>query len=114
VDAAITHYIEAGAHQTAIAAALEAKQILKAAQLLDDTVRDPAIARPFYVQIARHYQQTGALEEAEKFYLRSGQGTLAVDMYMAAGRWENSFAVARQVAWRGVARRGVWAPAVAM
>ena len=98
VDAAINHYLEAGAYQTAITAAIDSKQIIKAAQLLDDTVRDQAVARPFYLQIARHYQQTNALEEAEKYYVKGGQPGSAVDMYMAAGRWESSYAVARQVA----------------
>jgi hypothetical protein len=102
VDAAISHYLEAGAYQTAIAAAIDSKQILKAAQLLDD-VRDPTVARPFYLQIARHYQHTGALEEAEKFYVKGGQPGNAVDMYISAGRWEACYAVARQVRGRSAA-----------
>lgn len=96
VDAAIAHYIEAGANTAAINAAIESRQYIKAAQLVDDTIRDPDAARPFLLQIARHYQQSGALEEAEKFFIKAGEASMAVDMYMAAGKWESSHAVARQ------------------
>ena len=96
VDGAIQHYIEAGAYAGAVTAAIESKQIVRAAQLVDDTMRDPATARPFYLQIARHYHNTGALEEAEKYYVKAGEPAQAVDMYIAAGRWESSYAIARQ------------------
>ncbi len=97
VDGAIQHYIEAGAFASAVNAALESKQIVRAAQLVSDSMRDPATARPFYLQIARHYQGTNALEEAEKFYVKAGEPAQAVDMYIAVGRWESSYAIARQV-----------------
>jgi hypothetical protein len=97
VDSAIQHYIEAGAYASAVTAAIESKQIVRAAQLVDDTMRDPATARPFYLQIARHYHSTNALEEAEKYYVKAGEPAQAVDMYIAAGRWESSYAIARQV-----------------
>jgi intraflagellar transport protein 172 len=97
VDGAIQHYIEAGAYASAVTAALESKQIVRAAQLVEDTMRDPATARPFYLQIARHYQATSALEEAEKYYVKAGEPAHAVDMYIAVGRWESSYAIARQV-----------------
>jgi intraflagellar transport protein 172 len=105
VDSAIQHYIEAGAYASAVSAAIESKQIVRAAQLVDDTMRDPATARPFYLQIARHYHSTNALEEAEKYYVKAGEPAQAVDMYIAAGRWESSYAIARQV---GVDQVAVW------
>jgi hypothetical protein len=41
--------------------------------------------------------QSGALEEAEKYFVKGGQPGSAVDMYLTAGRWEACYAVARQV-----------------
>ena len=48
-DAAINHYIEAGAncYSKAIEAALDARMWQKAVQLVDDTVVDPNVAKPY-------------------------------------------------------------------
>lgn len=45
---------------------------------MDDTQRDTASAQPFYKKIARHYEESGALEEAERFYKKAGQPQKAV------------------------------------
>jgi len=94
VDAAINHYIEAGASVAAINAALDARQFSKAVQLVEDTLRDPEAARPFYKRIARHFHEAGNLEEAERFYVKSGNPQAAVEMYTLAGRWESAHNVA--------------------
>jgi hypothetical protein len=77
-EAAVNHFIEAGAHTQAITAALGAGQVgpnnpgisrfisgrsaqyAKAAQLVADTL-DTAAARPFWRRIARHYADAGAV-----------------------------------------------------
>lgn len=94
VDAAINHYIEAGAAEAAIMAAMRSRQFSRAAQLVADTLHDPAAARPYWAQLARHYDEAGMLEEAERAYIRAGDGPSAVDMYLRSRRWEAAHRVA--------------------
>ena len=90
VDAAINHYIEAGAYTAAINAALNAKQYQRAVQLVDDSLRDPEVANPFYKRIARHYREAGQLSQADQFYVRAGEGKTSVEMFIEAGDWETA------------------------
>ena len=94
VDAAINHYIEAGQHVSAINAALNAKQFNKAVQMVEDTLGDPEVAKPFYRRIARHYQEAGQLPEAERFYVKAGMPQEAVEMYTQANKLEAAHALA--------------------
>ena len=96
VDAAINHFIEAGAHLQAINAALDSRQFSKAAQLVQDTLHeDAAAARPFWRRLARAFQDRGNLEEAERYLIRAGDGRAAVDLYLQAGKFEAAHRVAR-------------------
>jgi intraflagellar transport protein 172 len=96
VDAAINHFIEAGAHIQAINAALDARQFSKAAQLVQDTLHeDEKVARPFWRRLAKNFQERGNLEEAERYLLRAGDGRAAVDLYLQAGKFEAAHRVAR-------------------
>jgi Tfp pilus assembly protein PilF len=70
VEAAIAHYIEAGAAIEAINAALAARQYNRAAQLVQDTLHDAESARPFWRKLAAVYAARGALEDAEKMFLK--------------------------------------------
>ena len=94
VDAAINHYIEAGQHVSAINAALNAKQFGKAVQMVEDTLGDPEVAKPFYRRIARHYQEAGQLPEAERFYVKAGTPQDAVEMYTRANKLDAAHALA--------------------
>lgn len=49
---------------------------------------EPAKALPYYRRIAQHYQTSGSLDEAERFYLRADLPMEAVEMYSRAGGWD--------------------------
>ena len=68
MDAAINHYIEAGAYAKAIESAIEARLWNKAVQYID--ILDLEVALPFYVRLARHFEDSRLFEEAEKYYVR--------------------------------------------
>lgn len=95
-EAAIAHYVEATAAVDAIHAALAARQHAKAAALLEDTYGTDAVAaHPLWRKLAVQCSERGALEEAEKYYLRAGDGRAAVQMYMSAAAWDAAFRLAR-------------------
>lgn len=94
-EAAINHFIEAGAHLDAINAALNARQYAKAAQLVADTLPDPDAARPFWRRLAKVYADRGATEDAERYYVKAGDGRAAVDLHLSAGRYDAAYRVAR-------------------
>eukprot|EP00191_Tetraselmis_sp_GSL018_P001208 CAMPEP_0177614748 /NCGR_PEP_ID=MMETSP0419_2-20121207/22933_1 /TAXON_ID=582737 /ORGANISM="Tetraselmis sp., Strain GSL018" /LENGTH=1707 /DNA_ID=CAMNT_0019112051 /DNA_START=174 /DNA_END=5298 /DNA_ORIENTATION=- len=92
VDAAINHFIEAGKNVKAIEAALECRQWAKAAGIIDNQDRNTAL--PFYKRIARHYDEARQWEEAERYYIKAGLASDAVEMYVRAGKWEAAHKVA--------------------
>eukprot|EP00951_Prasinocladus_malaysianus_P046312 scaffold636442_cov46-Prasinocladus_malaysianus.AAC.1 len=92
VDAAINHFIEAGRNIKAIEAAIECRQWAKAAGIIDNQDRDTAL--PFYKRVAKHYDEARQWEEAERYYVKAGLATDAVDMYTRAGKWEAAHKVA--------------------
>lgn len=57
-DAAVNHYTEAGAYIKAIEAAIACRQWAKAAQIVETLA--PAEAKPYYSQIAKHYEAVRA------------------------------------------------------
>jgi len=69
-DAAINHYTEAGAYVKAIEAAISCRQMTKAAQIVETL--DAADAKPYYAQLARHFETVRAYDDAERFFLRAG------------------------------------------
>lgn len=93
MDAAINHFIEAGQSGKAIEAAMHCMQYSKAAGIVE--FLEPARAMPYYKVIARYYESTGHLEEAERFYIRADAAMAAVEMYNRAGKWEAAQKVAR-------------------
>jgi len=86
VDMAINHFIEAKAYQKAIEAALNARQHSRALQLVD--VIDSDISRPYYKQLARHYEEARQHDLAERCYVSAGQPQMAVEMHTRLGHWE--------------------------
>ncbi|KAK3767076.1 hypothetical protein RRG08_017951 [Elysia crispata] len=86
LDAAINHFIEAGATTKAVEAAINSRQWTKAVQILE--IQDSAMSAGYYKKIADHYASVGEYEAAEKFYVEAGCTREAVDMYNKAGKWE--------------------------
>ena len=95
MEAAINHYIEAGASTKAIEAAFMARQWSKAGQLVDALqAADPSSAKPYYVRIARHFQDTRNFKKAEKFFLMAGMEREAIEMYTEANLWDSAHKLA--------------------
>ncbi len=86
IDMAINHYIEAKVYQKAVEAALNARQYARALQLVD--VIDSESSKPYYKQLARHYEDAGQFELAERCFISGDQPQLAVEMHTRLGHWE--------------------------
>lgn len=93
MDAAINHFIEAGQSMKAIDAALQCRQFVKAAGIVE--FLEPAKAMPYYKRIAQHYETVNNYEEAERYYIKADMAFDAVDMYSRVGRWDAASRVAR-------------------
>jgi intraflagellar transport protein 172 len=86
VDMAINHYIEAKVSKKAIEAALNARQYPRALQLVDSIESDSS--RPYYKQLAIHYEASGQYDLAERCYVSADQPECAVEMHTKLGHWE--------------------------
>ena len=93
-DAAINHYTEAGAYVKAIEAAISCRQMTKAAQIVETL--DAADAKPYYAQLARHFETVRAYDDAERFFLRAGLPQDVVEMYSRCNKWEKAHRVATE------------------
>ena len=49
---------------------------------------------PYYVKIARHYEEARKHEEAERYYVAADMPKHAVNMYASAGKWDAAHRVA--------------------
>jgi intraflagellar transport protein 172 len=85
VDMAINHYIEAKVYQKAIEAALNARQFSRALQLVDAIESDSS--KPYYKQLASHYEDIRQYDLAERCYVSASQPQLAVEMHTKLGHW---------------------------
>ncbi|KAH9500287.1 hypothetical protein Btru_073626 [Bulinus truncatus] len=92
LDAAINHFIEAGATTKAVEAAINSRQWSKAIQILE--IQDSSLSARYYKKIGEHYASIGDYELAEKFYVEAGCTKEAVDMYNKAGKWEHAHKLA--------------------
>ncbi|XP_077366599.1 intraflagellar transport protein 172 homolog [Festucalex cinctus] len=92
MDAAITHFIEAGCSIKAVEAAIAARQWKKAVHILELN-EDPAAA-VYCLKIAQHYASMQEMEVAEQLFVKAGHMTDAIDMYTAAGCWEQAHKLA--------------------
>eukprot|EP00595_Chromulina_sp_UTEXLB2642_P000435 CAMPEP_0196761570 /NCGR_PEP_ID=MMETSP1095-20130614/859_1 /TAXON_ID=96789 ORGANISM="Chromulina nebulosa, Strain UTEXLB2642" /NCGR_SAMPLE_ID=MMETSP1095 /ASSEMBLY_ACC=CAM_ASM_000446 /LENGTH=1006 /DNA_ID=CAMNT_0042111301 /DNA_START=2197 /DNA_END=5217 /DNA_ORIENTATION=+ len=86
IDMAINHYIEAKEYQKAIEAAINSRHYARALQLVD--IMDSEVAKPYYRQLARYYEDTNQIDIAEKCYLSADQPSYAVEMHTRLGHWE--------------------------
>ncbi|XP_030838935.1 intraflagellar transport protein 172 homolog isoform X2 [Strongylocentrotus purpuratus] len=92
LDAAINHYIEAGASHKAIKAAVDSHQWAKAEQIIQ--LQEADIGERYYPVIAKHYVTIHDYENAERYFIQAGQTKEAIDMYTAAGKWEEAHRLA--------------------
>ncbi|XP_077566022.1 intraflagellar transport protein 172 homolog [Stigmatopora nigra] len=92
MDAAITHFIEAGCSIKAVEAAIAARQWKKAVHILELN-DDPATA-VHCLKIAQHYASVQEMEVAEHLFVKAGHIKDAIDMYTTAGCWEKAHKLA--------------------
>ncbi|KAM3602576.1 uncharacterized protein V6R79_006682 [Siganus canaliculatus] len=92
MDAAINHFIEAGCSLKAIEAAIAARQWKKAVHILE--LQEDSSVSKYYVKIAQYYASLQDYELAEQLYVRGGHIKDAIDMFNAAGRWEEAHKLA--------------------
>jgi len=92
MDAAINHYIEAGASEKAIQAAIASRQWNKASQIVE--ILDPETSAPFYEAIADHYCEVQEFELAEGCYVKANNAKKAIDMYIKNSQWESAHTLA--------------------
>ncbi|XP_054618204.1 intraflagellar transport protein 172 homolog [Dunckerocampus dactyliophorus] len=92
MDAAITHFIEAGCSIKAVEAAIAARQWKKAVHILELN-EDPSTA-VYCLKIAQHYASMQELEVAEQLFVKAGHIKDAIDMYTTAGCWEEAHKLA--------------------
>jgi intraflagellar transport protein 172 len=86
IDMALNHYIEAKAYQKAIEAALSARQYNRALQLVKAI--DEKFSKPYYLMLARYYEESSQIELAEKCFIAGGDYAAAVNMHANLGNWE--------------------------
>ncbi|XP_005948489.1 intraflagellar transport protein 172 homolog [Haplochromis burtoni] len=92
MDAAINHFIEAGCSLKAIEAAIAARQWKKAVHILE--LQGDSSSAKYYVKIAQHYASMQDYEMAEHLFVKGGHIKDAVEMYTAAGHWEEAHKLA--------------------
>ena len=95
LDAAINHFIEAGATIKAVDTAINSRQWSKAVHILE-VVQDQNTTSKYYKKIAEHYARVGEYELAEKFFVESENTKDAIDMYNSVGKWEQAHRVGRE------------------
>ncbi|CAG9816108.1 unnamed protein product [Phaedon cochleariae] len=93
MDAAISHYIEAGCSLKALEAAVGARQWKKAVHIVK-VIGDPDTVQKYYVVIANHFSIIKEYSTAEKLFASCGMYKEAVDMYNEAGQWEKAHSIA--------------------
>ena len=88
LEAAITHYIEAGSRTKAIEAAIGARKWDKAIELSNSINNESA--RPYLSIIGDHFAMQRLTDTAEKYYLKAKEPVKAFNMYVKYGRWEKA------------------------
>jgi intraflagellar transport protein 172 len=93
VEAAVNHYIEAGKASKALDAAIQSKQWKRAVAIVD-SIDTATTAKPYLIQLAQHFETTGAHEQAEKLFIRAGEPQRAVEMFTKVSKWDKAHALA--------------------
>ena len=92
-ESAIIHFIEAGAHEKAVEAAIQARKWEKAIELVNQY---PNVNPSFYIDIGRHFEYQRKLDKAEEYYIRAGEPMQAFNMYVNSGKWDNVQQIAKK------------------
>ncbi|XP_043216719.1 intraflagellar transport protein 172 homolog isoform X2 [Amphibalanus amphitrite] len=95
MDAAISHYIEAGKTIKALDAAVHARQWKKAMQIVQAAGGEQDIS-PYLLKLGNHFAQIGDHATAEKLFMDGGMFKEAIEMYNNAGKWDKAHYIARQ------------------
>ncbi|XP_058274743.1 intraflagellar transport protein 172 homolog [Hemibagrus wyckioides] len=92
MDAAVSHYIEAGCGSKAVEAAIGAHQWKKALHIVE--LQEDKASAKYCLKIAQHYASLEEYEVAERLFVKGGHIKDAIDMYTEAGRWEQAHKLA--------------------
>lgn len=92
-ESAIVHFIEAGAKEKAIEAAIAARKWEKATDLIK---RYPNVNSKYYVMIGKHYEVQRKLDIAEKYYLASKEYVNVFHMYVNTGKWDKAESIIKK------------------
>ncbi|KAJ3125766.1 hypothetical protein HK098_008226 [Nowakowskiella sp. JEL0407] len=93
MDAAINHYIEAGKSIKAVESAIAAKQWKKAVGIVD-ALQPPELGKPYFLKLAKHFEEVNEFAAAEKYFVAAGTPQEAVNMYTKANKWEKAHSLA--------------------
>ncbi|KAH8278227.1 hypothetical protein KR044_002922 [Drosophila immigrans] len=90
LDASINHYIEAGATQKALEAAVGAKQWRKAVQIAK-VLDEPELIQRYALDLSKHLAFAGDLDGAEDLLVRANLYKAAIELLNRHGKWERAY-----------------------
>ncbi|XP_055373567.1 intraflagellar transport protein 172 homolog [Condylostylus longicornis] len=93
LDASINHYIEAGATEKALEAAVGAKQWRKAVQIAK-VLDEPEEIKKHALDLSKHLAFAGDLDGAEDLLVRANMFKEAIDLLNKHGQWEKAYNIA--------------------
>lgn len=93
-EEAIIHYIEGNCKDKAIEAAIIARKWDKAIELCNKAPME--IAKHYYADIGDHFAALHKMDQAEKYYLKSGEPILCLNMYIRYSKWDRAVEFAKQ------------------
>jgi uncharacterized membrane protein len=88
VDAAISHFVEAGESLKAARAAVDAENLTRAAPLVD--LLQPSEHEDLSARLGDLFRASGNLQMATSYYVRAGRPTAAVHMYFDADKFDDA------------------------
>jgi len=92
-ESAIIHFLESGAKEKAIEAAISARKWEKATELIK---KYPNVNAKYYVMIGRHFEVQRKLDVAEKYYLASKEYINIFNMYVNSGKWDKAESIIKK------------------
>lgn len=95
IDASINRYIEGGATNKALEAAVNAKQWQKGLQIAR-VLDEPDPIKPFAAKLSDHLALTGNISAAEEIFVRAEMYKEAVDLLSKHGQWDKAHSIANK------------------
>ncbi|KAL9903021.1 intraflagellar transport protein 172 homolog [Glossina fuscipes] len=92
LDASINHYIEAGATQKALEAAVGAKQWRKAVQIAK-VLDEPKDIQRYALDLSKHLAFAGDIDDAEDLLVRANLFREAIELLNRHGKWKRAYAI---------------------